>query len=211
MSPKARATSRKSIDLIHSICASVWNCCTSIVATPRFSRLFSVYSRIWSGGKQSSSVEPRREGHLQALGWNLGGGGAASCPGGFSRARPGVCSSRGHCRRPRPCRRSCSQARRPARASFCDSVFIRAGPARQSPHAVADLTHRPAHPPKGTVDHWSFPLMVSGCVECSLPGKVGGDHDPVAARGSAGNEPCMNGRPFLEVPSRASSNWVCAT
>jgi len=53
--------------------------------------------------------------------------------------------------------------------------LIRAGPARQSPHAVVDLTDRPAHPPKGAVDHRSFPfIMVTSCVECSLPGKVGG-------------------------------------
>ena len=52
--------------------------------------------------------------------------------------------------------------------------LIRAGPARQSPHFVVDLTDRPAHPPRGAVDHRSFPLMVTSCVECSLPGKVGG-------------------------------------
>src|SRR5271157_2977235 len=82
--------------------------------------------------------------------------------------------------------------------------LIRAGPARQSPQAVADLTHRPAHPAKGAVDHRSLPFMVSGFVECSLPMKVGGDHDPVAVRGSAGNESCMNQPALLQSPSRES-------
>src|SRR5271157_3406730 len=74
----------------------------------------------------------------------------------------------------------------------------------QPPHAVADLTHRPAHPAKGAVDHRSLPFMVSGFVECSLPVKVGGDHDPVAVRGSAGNESCMNQPALLQSPSRES-------
>ena len=45
-----------------------WNCWRSIVETPRFARLFSVYSRMWSGGYTSSSGYPARAGHRRFFG-----------------------------------------------------------------------------------------------------------------------------------------------
>src|SRR5271166_6654828 len=69
---------------------------------------------------------------------------------------------------------------------------------------MGSFTDRPAHPPKGAVDHRSFPLWSRVVLSAVYQGKSGGDHDPVAVRSSAGNEPCMNRRPFLEAPSRAS-------
>src|SRR5690606_29916457 len=45
-----------------------WNCCRWMVSTPRFFRLFSVYSTIYSAGNTSLGSMPLREGHCLFLG-----------------------------------------------------------------------------------------------------------------------------------------------
>src|SRR5690348_18163735 len=48
--------------------SQVWNCIRSKLESPAFSRLLWVYSSMWSGGKQSSSVYSRRLGHCRFFG-----------------------------------------------------------------------------------------------------------------------------------------------
>jgi hypothetical protein len=86
-----------------------------------------------------------------------------------------------------------------------------AGPSQRAGRSTRSFSyvfHCGNHPLPGEVlqDHPAHQALRWSRVVLSAvyQGKSGSDHDPVAARGSAGNEPCMNGRPFLEVPSRAS-------
>jgi hypothetical protein len=48
--------------------SQTWNCIRSTRSSPRFFKLRWTYSSTWSGGKVSSSVEPRRLGHFRFLG-----------------------------------------------------------------------------------------------------------------------------------------------
>ena len=142
-------------------------------STPRFSRLFSVYSRMWSGGKH---VVERRSRAARATCRFLGGILVATysvLSGWLFTSSPEQLLAVALAVGPGRVEEVAAELDGPLERAQ-RLVVVRAGPARQAPHAVADLADRPARPPKGAVVHRSFPLMVSGCVECSLPGKVGG-------------------------------------